>query len=201
VFVGTAVTEKQPKLKSFTEGLRDFSSSSKPPKEEYEWQVVCLDLKTGKRNWVQTVAKGQPGSSTHPSNTFASETLVTDGKRVYGYFGAIGKVFCLEPTGKLVWEQDVGKFPTGNGWGTGSSPALADGRLFVLCDNPKKSFLTAFDAASGKELWSIARKSRTAWCSPYVWRNAKRTELVVLAQLRAALAGAVSGDKFQEARA
>lgn len=179
VFVGTAETQKQPKLKSFAAGMWDFGSGGKPPKDIYEWKVACLDLESGQVLWMRAVAKGQPGSSTHPSNTFASETLVSDGNRIYGYFAAIGKVFCLDFEGKPLWDRDVGAYPTGNGWGTGSSPVLYQGKLFVLCDNPKKSFLTAFDAETGKEAWSVSRQSDTAWSTPYVWNNALRTELVV----------------------
>jgi len=64
------------------------------------------------------------------------------------------------------------------GWGTGSSPALADGRLFVQCDNEEKSFIAALDAKTGKEIWREPRDERSTWATPYVWKNKQRTELV-----------------------
>src|SRR5262249_59340569 len=64
--------------------------------------------------------------------------------------------------------------------GTASSPALADGRLFIQSDNDEKSFLVALDAKTGKELWRTPRTERTGWSSPLVWKNKVRTEVVCI---------------------
>src|SRR5205814_1171741 len=66
----------------------------------------------------------------------------------------------------------------GLGFGTGSSPALADGRLFIQCDNEEKSFLVALDGKTGNELWKVSRKSRSSWSTPFVWRTKDRVEVV-----------------------
>ena len=65
-----------------------------------------------------------------------------------------------------------------NGWGTGSSPALDSGRLFILCDNEQQSFLTAIDADTGEKLWRVKREEESNWTTPFVWRNKHRTEIV-----------------------
>src|SRR5205807_1814987 len=106
------------------------------------------------------------------------ETPVTDGKRVYAYFGMHG-LYCYDVTGKEVWKKDLGSFPMQMGFGTGSSPALADDRLFVQCDNEEKSFLVALDARTGDPVWKLERKGKSAWSTPLVWKNKVRTELVV----------------------
>ena len=62
-------------------------------------------------------------------------------------------------------------YPMAVGWGTGSSPSLADGRLFVKGDNEQESFLLALDAATGKPLWRVRRPGTTAWSTPFIWRN------------------------------
>jgi outer membrane protein assembly factor BamB len=64
------------------------------------------------------------------------------------------------------------------GWGTGSSPAIDGERLFVQCDNEEKSFLVALDKHSGDELWKVERTESSNWCTPYIWKNKLRTELV-----------------------
>src|SRR5262249_50217713 len=52
-------------------------------------------------------------------------------------------------------------------------------RLFLQCDNETKSFLVAFDKKTGNELWRVSRNAKSSWSTPFVWHNAKRTELVV----------------------
>jgi outer membrane protein assembly factor BamB len=69
-----------------------------------------------------------------------------------------------------------------NGWGTGSSPVLDGDRLFVLCDNEEKSFLTALNKKTGEELWRVDRDEKSSWGTPFVWRSKERTELVTVAR-------------------
>jgi outer membrane protein assembly factor BamB len=64
------------------------------------------------------------------------------------------------------------------GWGSGSSPAIHDGRVFIQCDNDKASFLVALDVKSGQEVWRAKRDERSNWSSPYIWKNKSRIELV-----------------------
>ena len=53
----------------------------------------------------------------HSSNTYATETPITDGKRVYAYFGMMG-VYCYDLDGQLIWKKDLGSYPMRAGWGT-----------------------------------------------------------------------------------
>ena len=50
--------------------------------------------------------EGAQDASRHLKNSYASETPVTDGERVYAYFGNVG-VFCLDMDGKAVWSQPL----------------------------------------------------------------------------------------------
>jgi outer membrane protein assembly factor BamB len=81
-------------------------------------------------------------------------------------------------TGKPLWHKDLGSFPMMMSWGTGSSPSLDSGRLFILCDNEQKSFLVGLDAKTGDELWRVPRDEKSGWATPFVWRNKVRTEIV-----------------------
>ena len=99
-----------------------------------------------------------PPIKRHLKSSFASETPVTDGERVYVYFGTIGLVAALElHTGEVVWTQDVGAFNGGQEFGPAASPVLHDGRLYVVNDNTTESFLTAFDAETGEQVWRVVR--------------------------------------------
>jgi outer membrane protein assembly factor BamB len=93
-------------------------------------------------------------------------------------------VFCYDLAGKLLWKVDLGSYPTAMGHGTGSSPALVDGRLFIQCDNEEKSFLVALDAKTGDELWRVKRPERTGYSTPFIWKNKVRTEVVCLGSPR-----------------
>jgi outer membrane protein assembly factor BamB len=158
-------------------GRGGFGRGSQPPDQVYRWMLMCLDRSSGKILWEQLAHEGKPTIATHRSNTFASETPVTDGRLVYAYFGMTG-LYAYDLDGKLVWGKNLGSFPMMMGWGTGSSPALAANRLFVQCDNEQESFLVALDKLTGNELWRVAREEKSNWSTPFVWTNNKRTELV-----------------------
>lgn len=157
-------------------GLGGFGSG-RPPDVVYRWQVICLDRATGNILWKQLAREGKPRIPIQQSNTYASETPVTDGDRVYAYFGMHG-LFCYDTSGNLVWKKDLGSYPTAMGQGPASSPVLDGDRLFLQIDNEEKSFLAALDKKTGEELWRTARTERTNHCSPVVWKNKLRTELV-----------------------
>jgi outer membrane protein assembly factor BamB len=160
-------------------GPGGFGRPQPPPNVVYRWEVYCLDRSTGNVLWKQVAREGKPRIPIQASNTYASETPVTDGERLYAYFGMHG-VYCYDLAGKPLWQVDLGSYPTVLGFGTGSSPALDDGRLFVQCDNEEKSFLVALDARTGKELWRVDRPERTSYSTPFVWKNKQRTEVVCL---------------------
>jgi outer membrane protein assembly factor BamB len=149
----------------------------KPPDAVYRWEVHCLDRNTGKTLWLQVALERKPAIAATMGNTYATETPVSDGERVYVYFGMHG-LLCYDLAGNLLWNKDLGAHKMMMSWGTGSSPALDGDCLFILCDNEEKSFLVAFDKKTGKELWRVARNEKSNWSTPFVWRNKARTEIV-----------------------
>ena len=149
------------------------------PTEPFDFRLICLSLENGSLQWEKSLARKQPKYAIHPSNTYSTESPVTDGKHIFCYFATIGKVASVDLEGKLAWAVDVGAFPSGNGFGTGSSLTLSDGKLFIQCDNDKDSFVVALDTATGKEKWKRKRSSRTSWSTPFIWKQGKRTDLVI----------------------
>lgn len=145
--------------------------------EVYRWELTCFDLKTGKELWKQVARTGSPKIKKHTGSTYACETPVTDGKRVYAYFGMTG-VYCYDLSGKLLWQKDLGAYKTLNGWGTGSSPVIYQDVLYIQVDNEENSFIVALDAATGTEKWRMARDEKTNYSTPVIWKNKFRTELV-----------------------
>lgn len=180
VFVTTAVSDGDIRPKGFGEGVESMGSfyRSQAPDSPYRFEVHCLNLLDGTLNWKQQVVARKPPFKVHPSNSYATETPVTDGENVYAYFAAVGMIACFSIGGEQVWSRDLGAYPTGNDFGTGSSLALHKGVVIVQCDNEEQSFVCGLEAASGETLWRDDRKKGTSGSSPVIWTNKVRTELV-----------------------
>lgn len=179
LYVTTAVGAGSPAPLTHQAGI-DAPDTSKDPVSaaEIEWLVCAFDLASGAARWTASAGKGPARFQIHPSNTHASETPAADARGVYAYFGSTGTVVALDPAGKPRWKVELGAYPTQDAFGTGSSPVLLDGRLFVQVFSEERSFLVALESATGKELWRVERGVGTAWNTPLVWRTPARVELV-----------------------
>ena len=153
--------------------LGDWPASTAP----HKWMVYDIDFTTGKVRWERQVGGEAPGRPRHLKNSYASETPVTDGERVFFYFGNLG-LFAFDMNGKALWSKALGPFKTRNNWGTGGSPVLHRDRLYIVNDNDDQSFLAAYDTRTGTEVWRVPRMEGTNWSTPFVWENGERTEIV-----------------------
>ncbi len=169
--------------KNFAGGVRmpqSMGGGSKAPDYEVEWKVICLDEKTGESLWHESVKTQKPKFGIHPSNSYATETPAVDSEGVYAYFGAIGAVVAFSHDGKLKWQKEVGTFKTGNDFGTGSSIAIHDGKIFVQSLSEESSDIWCFNNSNGDVVWKKARDAAgTSWSTPVIWKNDQRVELVV----------------------
>lgn len=154
-----------------------FGGERKASTDEHRWMVYCVDWKTGKILWERETFKGVPPSSRHLKNSYASETPVTDGERVYVYFGNVG-LFCYDMDGKPLWNKRWGPFKTRYGWGTAASPVVHKDRIYVVNDNDEQSFIIALDKKTGNQVWRADREEGSNWATPYVWENELRTEII-----------------------
>lgn len=182
VFITTAVEEKkegEDAEASEQDGNGRGRDRNRDLNKVFTWEVHCLDRATGKTLWKEIAHKGKPPVPTHRSNTYASETPVTDGKHLYVYFGMVG-VFSYDLDGKLAWKKDLGSYKMTNGWGTSSSLALHEDHLFVQVDSEEDSFVAALKTSDGSEAWRVSRPDEGSnWGSPVIWKNSVRAELIV----------------------
>lgn len=176
IFVTSAVAEGE--IEAPKKGLYLGGNRDKPSDKSHRWMVYCIDWDSGKILWELIAHKGLPQHPVHIKNTYASETPVTEGQRVYAYFGNVG-LFCYDMDGKPLWSKKFGTFKTLYDWGTASSPALYEDRLYVVNDNEEQSFLVALDTKTGDEIWRVDRNEKSTWATPYIWKNKQRTELIV----------------------
>ena len=174
VFVTNAVLEDPSILPPAESGKR----LENPDSAVYNFEVICLDIDSGKEIWKKTAYKGLPKYKTHRDNNYAPETMVTDGQHVFAYFGMTG-VYCFDMEGNPVWEKDLGTYPMQSNWGTSTSPLLYNGVLYMQIDNEEKSFLAALDSKTGTEKWRVDRDEKSNWGTPVIWKNSIRTELVL----------------------
>jgi outer membrane protein assembly factor BamB len=117
----------------------------------------------------------------HEKHNLATPTPVTDGERIYAWFGN-GQLVALDMEGRPVWTRHLGteyaRFDTQ--WGHGSSPTLHGDLLILLCDHLSDAYLLAVDAKTGKEKWKVKRgDGRVSHSTPLVVPGPGRDEIIV----------------------
>jgi outer membrane protein assembly factor BamB len=185
LYVTAAVGEKELKPSNFSDGVKNPQSMglgflSRPPSMKIDWKIFCLDASSGSTLWEAVVDSGKPEFAIHPSNTYATESPVADANGVYAYFGATGKIAGLSHSGDLMWQRDVGAFKTSNNFGTGSSLAIYQGKVYLQNLSQGSADILCLDTQTGNIVWQQTRdEKQTSWSSPIIWRNASRVELIV----------------------
>ena len=111
--------------------------------------LMCFAAADGRLLWQQAIhfPKAEP---THPTNPYCSASPTTDGKIVVVCHGSAG-VFAYDLEGKELWRRDLG--PQEYEWGSGSSPVLHGGKVYLYFGPGIGARLLALDAATGRDLW------------------------------------------------
>src|SRR5579872_6387158 len=116
-----------------------------------EHTVVCYRAADGKQLWRTVIPPGK-----FWDGYFSIPTPVTDGQRVYAWFGS-GVAVALDFDGKVLWRREhAGPYSVYPG--VSSSPVLHGDTLLILCDQGDKSFLWALDRKTGTVKWEDKRK-------------------------------------------
>lgn len=138
--------------------------------------TLCIDRRSGKILWRRTVAPEQI-EKVHEISSPAGPTPVTDGERVYIYFGSYG-LLCYDLNGNLKWERRL-PMPE-NPYGAVASPIIA-GDLLVLNHQGKDAYLLGVNRRDGRTAWKTDRSMfQYGWSTPVHGRHDGIDEIVVL---------------------
>lgn len=138
-------------------------------------QTICLDRMTGKVRWMQPAPTSKI-DNVYKINSPASSTPATDGKRLVVAFGSFG-LLCYDLEGKLLWERPLPRPPAR--FGPATSPVIA-GNLVLMNSQGKDLHLAAFDADTGKPLWTTAGTPFPSdYPVPLLWRNGETNEVII----------------------
>ncbi len=116
--------------------------------------LVCVDRNTGTIRWTKTIAGESPEDTYQgyiSEHGYASSTPVTDGQRVYCFFGKSG-VLAFDLDGKQLWQTSVGKESSNRHWGSGASLILYKDMVIVNAAEESRSII-ALDKSTGKQVW------------------------------------------------
>jgi outer membrane protein assembly factor BamB len=160
--------------------------------------TLALDRLTGKILWRQT-APAEKIEYAHPKGSPASSTPATDGQNVYVYFGSYGLI-AYDFHGREQWRKPLDTGLVINGSGT--SPALINGRVIVICDQQNgKSFVIAADPRTGKTLWQTPRpEAASGYTTPVLWKHDGQDDVIVSGSIRVVGYGLKDGKEQWSAR-
>ena len=135
-------------------GYGDGSDGDSPAK--LRRHLICLQRSTGKVLWDKSVPAELP-EDTYSGNLrehgYASNTPVTDGERVFAFFGKTG-VLAFDLEGRQLWQVNVGHQSSNRRWGSGASPILYKNTVIVNAAEEGRAVL-ALDKLTGKEAWKM----------------------------------------------
>jgi len=145
-----------------------------------KFMILAVSRRNGAVLWQRTVCEERPRQGTHPTGTWASNSPMTDGERVYAFFGSRG-LYCFDMQGKAQWSRDFGEMNVKMNFGEGSSPALHGDTIVVNWDHEGQSFIVALNKSTGQELWRVNRDEITSWATPLVVEHEGKAQAIVSA--------------------
>ncbi|MBU0639085.1 MAG: PQQ-binding-like beta-propeller repeat protein [Planctomycetes bacterium] len=183
VFLTTAVSSDDDNVQ-LTKGWEAAAGHPAKDPDTWTWQVLCLDVDTGKILWQRDACHGTPKNKRHPKASHANCTPATDGTHLVVLFGSEG-LLCYDLDGKLLWRVDMGILhasPKGSPdlqWGYASSPIIYKDLIVVQCDCHNTNFWAVYDIKTGREVRRIERQEDSTWSTPNVFEIGGRPQIVL----------------------
>ncbi len=155
------------------------------PTPEYDGPVTfivqCYRSGDGHLLWEHRIGAEAPLPAVHAFHNLASPSPVTDGERLYVWFGT-GQLLALGLDGRVQWQRNLGRevSPFKLQWGHGSSPVLFGGTLILQCDHEPAAYLLGLDSRTGRTLWKADRgNALRSYSTPFLMAVEDGYELIV----------------------
>ena len=144
--------------------------------------VLCLSRGDGSIVWRRQAKAETIEPVFAQFSTPAAPSCATDGERVVSYFGSCG-LLCHDFSGRELWSVPMPVIHTMDGFGTGSSPIIYQGTVYLLRDEADGAgALVAFDVKTGAQRWGASRSEfQISYGTPVVWDGG----IVCIGDLRA----------------
>lgn len=145
--------------------------------------LICLSRQDGRILWNHTEPAVQPEDRYQgmgvPEHGYATNTPVTDGQKVFAFFGKSG-VLAFDLQGNKLWQTSVGTDSGNRGWGTASSLVLYEDLVIVNASEESQS-IRALRASDGQEVWKAEGSAlELAYGTPILAQvDDQRTDLVL----------------------
>jgi outer membrane protein assembly factor BamB len=181
IYLTTAVPTKPITEAAPAAGGRGGPGGGTGANVEHRFVIMALDRKTGKVLWEQTATTATPHEGYHRQyGSFASNSPVTDGKRLYAFFGSRG-LYAYTLDGKLEWKKEFPPMRMRLQFGEGVPPVLHEDRLLLKFDQESDSYFAAIRASNGEEIWRVTRDEASSWSPPYVVTHGGKKQVIVAA--------------------
>lgn len=150
--------------------------------DSLERHLVCVSRTTGKILWSKTIKAVMPEDKYQgyiSEHGYASNTPVTDGERIYVFFGKSG-VLAFDLEGNQLWQTSVGTGSSNRQWGSAASLVLYKDMVIVNASEESKAII-ALNKTTGKEVWKVnGPELELSYCTPaLVTLPDQRVELVI----------------------
>lgn len=149
---------------------------------ELRRHLICLNRATGETLWSKAIEPVLPEDNyggMFSQHGYASHTPVSDGQRVYVFFGKTG-VLAFDMDGNQLWQTGVGEGLDQRSWGSASSPILYKDLLIVTAAAESQA-LVALNKETGEVVWRTEADGFAGlWGTPVlVPVDQERTDLVI----------------------
>ena len=145
--------------------------------------LICFDRNTGNTLWDRAIDPYLPEDEyggMFAEHGYTSHTPVSDGEKVFAFFGKTG-VVAFDMDGKELWKVSVGTESDPRNWGSASSPILYK-NLIIVPAAVENHALVALNKETGKEEWKQeAQGFEGTWGSPILADAGDGTQEVVWA--------------------
>ena len=154
------------------EGASDMSKLTR--------HLICLNRADGKVQWdakVPSAVEEDPWRGFITEHGYATHTPVTDGERVYVFFGKSGAL-AFDMAGKQLWQTSCGTSSGQRRWGSAASPIIHDDLLIVNA-NDESQTIFGLDKKSGKVAWKAEGDFGMAYGTPNIIKRDGVDDLVI----------------------